>query len=168
MNLVYLNRRLTEAANKVACLEAHVKIRDSRVALLQGKAARLEGELRVMRTELVETRNQPRSHSERMGILRDEKAALAAVLDSLETVARSHCRILEGEEPGDDLKDVLAYCNEARAALSGEGKVWEQVEKAMRAMLQQEERRFDSPLGTGCPCGGCHGLRTALAAMKGE
>lgn len=39
-------------------------------------------------------------------------------LESLETVARSYLRYpLEGEEPGYDAKDVLVYCDEARAAI---------------------------------------------------
>ena len=43
---------------------------------------------------------------------------LVAALRSLESVTRSYLQYpLKGEEPGYDAKDVLAYCNEALAAL---------------------------------------------------
>ena len=53
---------------------------------------------------------------------RDGYKALAErreeALRSLESVTRSYLRYpLEGEEPGYDAKDVLAYCKEARAAI---------------------------------------------------
>lgn len=44
---------------------------------------------------------------------------LLAALRRLEVVTRSYLRYpLEGEEPGYDAKDVLAYCDEARAFLA--------------------------------------------------
>ena len=44
---------------------------------------------------------------------------LVAALESLETVTRSYLQYpLKGEEPGYDAKDVLAYCDEALAALA--------------------------------------------------
>lgn len=55
----------------------------------------------------------------------------------------------------------------ARAALSGEGKVWEQVEKALEGAPCQRLRGFDEPcdelpVRQRCP------ICAALAAMKGE
>lgn len=44
--------------------------------------------------------------------------ACERALISLESVARSHCRILEGKEPGYDLNDLLAYCDEALTAIA--------------------------------------------------
>ncbi len=56
---------------------------------------------------------------------RAREGELVAALDSLEVVTRAYLRYpLKGEEPGWDAKDVLAYCDEARAVLPQEKKDW--------------------------------------------
>ena len=50
---------------------------------------------------------------------REREGELVAALRRLESVTRSYLQYpLKGEEPGYDAKDVLAYCDEALAALA--------------------------------------------------
>ncbi len=59
-----------------------------------------------------------RAAAGRVAESRTRERELVAALRSLETVTRSYLRYpLEGEEPGYDAKDVLAYCDEARSVL---------------------------------------------------